>query len=226
MRNPDQYQQFRFYDQHRASDGTIIAGRLGLHADALANGLPGASVTILPRLRTKRKSLLSRWGARRQVASAPGYGWSERPDVECDECQLVLNLEQAPERENRLLLDHRADRHGVPRPLLQRRWTATDQERLDRLRRALGEWCDEAKLGRLSYQAGAPPDLNAHHHAGTTRMHEDPRGGVVDPDLKVHGIDNLFVAGASVFPAAGWANPTLTIAALSLKLADHLRPLL
>ena len=68
--------------------------------------------------------------------------------------------------------------------------------------------------------------LNAHHHAGTTRMHEDPRGGVVDQDLRVHGLENLFVAGGSVFPRAGWANPTLTIVALSLRLADHLSLLL
>jgi choline dehydrogenase-like flavoprotein len=54
-------------------------------------------------------------------------------------------------------------------------------------------------------------------------MHDDPRHGVVDRDCRVHGIDNLYVAGSSVFPTAGWANPTLTIVALALRLADRLR---
>jgi choline dehydrogenase-like flavoprotein len=53
-------------------------------------------------------------------------------------------------------------------------------------------------------------------------MHDDPRFGVVDRNCRVHGIVNLFIAGSSVFPTAGYANPTLTIVALSLRLADHL----
>jgi choline dehydrogenase-like flavoprotein len=65
-----------------------------------------------------------------------------------------------------------------------------------------------------------------HHHLGTTRMHHDPRQGVVDADCKVHGISNLFVAGSSVFPTSGYANPTLTIVALSLRLADHVKTLI
>ena len=60
----------------------------------------------------------------------------------------------------------------------------------------------------------------AKHHMGTTRMHEDPARGVVDRDCRVHGVENLFIAGSSVFPSAGFANPTLTIVALSLRLAD------
>jgi choline dehydrogenase-like flavoprotein len=54
-------------------------------------------------------------------------------------------------------------------------------------------------------------------------MHSDPRQGVVDPDSKVHDIDNLYVAGSSVFPTGGSANPTLTLVALTLRLADHLK---
>jgi len=61
------------------------------------------------------------------------------------------------------------------------------------------------------------------HHAGTTRMHDDPREGVVNADCRVHDIANLYVAGSSVFPTMGAANPTLTIVALALRLADHLK---
>jgi choline dehydrogenase-like flavoprotein len=56
-------------------------------------------------------------------------------------------------------------------------------------------------------------------------MHPDPAEGVVDPDLRVHGVENLFVTGASVFPTAGVANPTLSIVALSLRLAERLATL-
>ena len=60
------------------------------------------------------------------------------------------------------------------------------------------------------------------HHIGTTRMSNLPTEGVVDENLKVHSLDNLYVAGSSVFPTAGLANPTMTIIALSARLADHL----
>ena len=61
-----------------------------------------------------------------------------------------------------------------------------------------------------------------YHHMGTTRMSAAPANGVVNADCRVHGYQNLFVAGSSVFSTSGWANPTLTIVALSLRLADHL----
>ncbi len=60
------------------------------------------------------------------------------------------------------------------------------------------------------------------HHIGTTRMSADPALGVVDADLKVHGLDNLYVAGSSVFPQGGISNPTFSIVALSIRLAEHL----
>jgi hypothetical protein len=60
---------------------------------------------------------------------------------------------------------------------------------------------------------------------GTTRAHDDPRQGVVDAHGKVHGMANLFVAGASVFPTGGATSPTATILALTLRLATHLKAL-
>ena len=60
------------------------------------------------------------------------------------------------------------------------------------------------------------------HHMGTTRMSTDPADGVVDPDCRVHGTDNLYVAGSSVFPTGSCANPTFMIVALARRLADHL----
>jgi choline dehydrogenase-like flavoprotein len=64
------------------------------------------------------------------------------------------------------------------------------------------------------------------HHIGTTRMASAPTLGVVDANLKVHSMDNFYVAGASVFPSAGISNPTFTIIMLSIRLADHVRKVL
>ena len=64
--------------------------------------------------------------------------------------------------------------------------------------------------------------IGGYHHMGTTRMGADAAQSVVDANLKVHGLANLYMAGSSVFPTGGWVNPTLTILALSFRLADHL----
>jgi choline dehydrogenase-like flavoprotein len=61
------------------------------------------------------------------------------------------------------------------------------------------------------------------HHMGTTRMHEDPKKGVVDSNCKIHGVDNLYVAGSSCFSTSGAASPTINLIALSLRLSDHLK---
>jgi choline dehydrogenase-like flavoprotein len=73
-----------------------------------------------------------------------------------------------------------------------------------------------------------PPDQinGGWHHMGTTRMHNDPKFGVVDQNCRVHGISNLFIAGPSVFPTSGYANPSLTIIALAERLADHIKSLM
>jgi glycine/D-amino acid oxidase-like deaminating enzyme len=80
-------------------------------------------------------------------------------------------------------------------------------------------------LGRLRTAREVVDELypTAHHHLGTARMADDPRRGVVDPDGRVHGIPNLDVTGGSVFPTAGYVNPTLTMVALAARLAAHLR---
>jgi choline dehydrogenase-like flavoprotein len=93
----------------------------------------------------------------------------------------------------------------------------------------LGSEFGRAGLGRLKIlfeETGTewPPDLaGGFHLIGTTRMHDDPRQGVVDADCRVHGMSNLYLAGSSVFPTAGSGNPTLMIVALALRLATHLQ---
>jgi choline dehydrogenase-like flavoprotein len=77
-------------------------------------------------------------------------------------------------------------------------------------------------IGELRPPAdGAPVVLGSstNHYLGTTRMSEDPAAGVVDPRGRVHGVPNVYVAGASVFPTGGFANPTLTVVALAARVA-------
>jgi choline dehydrogenase-like flavoprotein len=68
----------------------------------------------------------------------------------------------------------------------------------------------------------SPRNRWGHHHMGTCRMGDNPRTSVVDGNLRVHRTKNLFVAGSSVFVTSGTANPTLTLTALSIRLAEHL----
>jgi choline dehydrogenase-like flavoprotein len=141
---------------------------------------------------------------------------------------LVAQCEQAPNEHSRVRLGDDADALGVPRVQLEWRLGAQDKRsaRLagELLARALGA----AGLGRLQLLLSDddhvwPEELSGgRHHMGTTRMHDDPRQGVVDAHCRVHGLLNLHVAGSSVFPTAGAASPTLTAVALALRLADHL----
>ena len=109
---------------------------------------------------------------------------------------------------------------------LQFRRSAADRESFRKTVELVSREFGRNSLGRLQtmFTEDALPTLRPdQHHMGTTRMHRDPRQGVVDPDGRVHGIDNLYIAGPSVYPSAGFANPVLTIIALALRLADHLK---
>ncbi|GAB6863137.1 GMC family oxidoreductase [Haloplanus litoreus] len=131
-------------------------------------------------------------------------------------------VEQFPDVNNRITLDRSTtDDHGNPVPDV--RWSVGSRTR-DAIERA-----NEVQVAILE-ELGATvdwvvgPDATgpAYHHMGTTRMGEDPATSVVAPDCRAHDLDNLWVAGSSVFPTGGAMNPTLTIAALSCRLADRL----
>ncbi|HZS81782.1 MAG TPA: GMC family oxidoreductase [Stellaceae bacterium] len=134
-----------------------------------------------------------------------------------------------PQRDSRITLSDRRDALGQRRVRIDWRLPADFARNFQRAHALLAEALGSAGLARLhvntAEDVGDPIASveNSHHHMGTTRMHVDPRHGVVDADCRVHGIANLFIAGSSVFPTYGQANPTLTIVALALRLADHLR---
>ena len=155
---------------------------------------------------------------------AADVDWASLPDRSrrFETFELLLNLEQAPDPDNRVTLGPGRDALGVPRAHVVWRWRERDQQSLDRTRRILAEDLERAGIGRIVPISGTTLDPNAHHHLGATRMHRHAHQGVVDEHCRVHATSNLFLAGSSVFPTGGCANPTLTIVALALRLADHL----
>jgi choline dehydrogenase-like flavoprotein len=140
--------------------------------------------------------------------------------------ELVVQIEQAPDPENRITLSKRTDRFGEP--LADLSLKVDDAQRQAHARslklaaNELGLKGDElAQELERKYNAGEFDFF--WHHMGTTRMSDDPTKGVVDRDCRVHGVSNLFVGGSSVFPTGGTAAPTLTAVALAIRLADHIQ---
>jgi choline dehydrogenase-like flavoprotein len=143
--------------------------------------------------------------------------------------RLVVRPEQIPNAESRITVDD-ADRDdmGVPRAVMDWRLTALDWQNTERAAQIVAGAVGAAGIGRLRAPPGiegraAPARIHGgHHHYGTTRMHADPRRGVVDADCRVHGVANLFIAGGAVFPTVGYANPMVTLLALTVRLARHI----
>ncbi|EAT10350.1 GMC family oxidoreductase [Sphingobium sp. 10 DY56-G10] len=152
----------------------------------------------------------------------------------CNEMALVIRAEQAPNPDSRVMLSGERDALGMPRVQLDWRINELDIHSVDRLVHVLGREMARLDAGRLipADWLSAPdrrwctdPLVSAHpiggyHHMGTTRMSDTPATGVVDANGRVHGMDNLYIAGSSVFPTSGWANPTYTIVALALRTGD------
>lgn len=142
--------------------------------------------------------------------------------------RLVLRAqaEQAPNRSSRVTLGTRRDDYGLPLPRITWQMEDSDVASIERSLQVVGAALGGAGLGAVVSGLGGPGDRplveGNHHHLGTTRMHADPRLGVVDANCRVHSVSNLYVAGSSTFPTYGTSNPTLTIVAMAIRLADHL----
>jgi choline dehydrogenase-like flavoprotein len=141
--------------------------------------------------------------------------------------EIQSSVEQLPRSENRLVLVDEKDAFGIPRVKVE--WTMHPHEERT-YRRGLEIILREMErlepgISKCRIDDPDPwPDgaLGTWHHIGTTRMHDDPKQGIVDADCRVHGIDNLYIAGCSVFPTGSVTAPTLTIVALALRLHEHL----
>ena len=154
----------------------------------------------------------------------------QKPIRRTDELLLYCLVEQTPDPSSRVSLAEQTDALGMP--LLRIDWRIGDLERRSvmRLNELIG-----LELRRAGFRGHLRnnhwlQDMNWRsqfidraHPSGTTRMSDSPKQGVVDRNCKVHEVEGLFIAGSSVFPTAGHANPTLMIVALAIRLADWLK---
>ncbi len=144
--------------------------------------------------------------------------------------RLENMAEQIPNPQSRVILGRELDSLGQRRANLDWRLSDMDTDSIIRSHAIIDQELRRSGLGRLliDFNDGIPRYgiKGGWHHMGTTRMHTDPKQGVVDPNCRVYGVSNLFIAGPSVFPTGGYANPSLTIVALAMRLADHLKGLI
>ncbi len=144
--------------------------------------------------------------------------------------EFTVMSEQVPNPESRVTLSTERDLFGLNRAQLNWQLANQDIETIVASQRVLDAELQRWGVGKLgaAFEDESPRPFisGGWHHMGTTRMNNDPKQGVVDEDCKVHGLANLFVGGSSVFPTSGYANPTLTIVALAIRLAEHVHQFL
>lgn len=143
---------------------------------------------------------------------------------------LASMSEQSPNPESRITLSAEKDKFGRNRAQLDWRLGSLDIQSVIRSQEILKQAIDRTGLGRfhVQFKEDRPPKMvkGGWHQMGTTRMHTDPKKGVVDENCRVHGTSNLYISGPSLFPSSGYANPSLTTVALAVRLADHVKRLL
>jgi choline dehydrogenase-like flavoprotein len=204
------------YEAHAVFDTPEVKAMLEIWDKLRGRAVPGGYA------RRAARALRAPWraahalGRRAFVRRARGR-WRTRAIFEC-----------APQRDNRVVLSPERDALGRPRARVPWRPADRDLASVERVHALLDAALRRTGLGRFECRLADDAEWRAaveggKHHMGTTRMHRDPAHGVVDADCRVHGVDNLYVAGSSVFPTGGFANPTLTIVALAVRLAAHLR---
>jgi choline dehydrogenase-like flavoprotein len=146
--------------------------------------------------------------------------------------QLFTRMEQAPNPNSRITLDTERDSLGMPRAMLNWELTPLERNSLRIINTIIGQEAGRVSMGRVKVYDYLQDEKDESwpsftgggwHHMGTTRMGNDPKQSVVDANCKVHGIDNLYVAGSSCYVTAAAVNPTLTLIALTLRLSDHIK---
>lgn len=165
-------------------------------------------------------------GHPRDVAVAVAARLGSKDGLNGSAHALVLTSEQAPNPASRITLAAKRDEFGVPVPHLHWQLSALDTRSIRGTLDLLDSALRSSGHGRIANKWGdSRPEPYVHgcnHHIGTTRMSPDATTGVVDPDCRVHGLTNLFVAGSSVMPTAGAITVTLAAMALAFRLAAHL----
>lgn len=193
------------------------------HLSNVVTGLGDVTTSIYDKLKKTPQPLWTNFST---------GGWSslqEDREKVYGSFEVLHQTEQFPHPDNRVVLSEKCDQLGNRRAKLQTRWRDSEIQGIRRAQKILAEEIERAGLGHFQiYSNEGLPVLDTpgtSHHMGTTRMHNDPKQGVVDENCQVYGVSNLFIASSSVFPTGGYANPTLTIVALAIRLADRIKTL-
>jgi choline dehydrogenase-like flavoprotein len=245
---PELIHQSGFYRRHPVQS-TAITGMLSLSEAALRREqVPNGTFYFLPkhapRVTESFRSLGALASAARDRFIPPdpiahlrdlpaatrdvaGLVYRRLRHREPDVFELVTMAEQTPNPASRVTLSDKRDALGLRRLDLDWRFSQIDLDGIVRSQEVVAEALQDAGLGAVEMQIGRgrpfPLIHGQWHHMGTTRMHESPREGVVDATGRVHGVSNLYITGSSVFPTGGYCNPTLTLIALAIRLADELK---
>ena len=169
------------------------------------------------------------WKTRRFLSNSNLGRWSFMPAEKSrfSALKLTCQIEQIPLASNQIVLT--SDKDCLGQNKIKLNWRLSDWEinSLAKIVETIEQELDRSKIGYFArFEESISFDfdrVSGFHHLGTTRMHVNPKHGVVNSNSRVHGISNLYVAGSSVFPTGGYANPTLTIVALAIRLADRLK---
>ncbi len=205
------------YEAHDVFDSAAVQALLEIGNKLRGRAVPGNYRRRVARVLQSPGKVLTAVGRKAFANFTRDNQWRTRAIFEC-----------APDRNNRVTLGSSRDPFG--RPLARLEWNPGDLDiasvtqahgLFDAAMHAAGSGRFESRFSGDVAQWRAAIE-GGKHHMGTTRMHSEPQHGVTDPDGKVHGVANLYVAGSSLFPTGGYANPTLTLVALAVRLARHL----
>jgi choline dehydrogenase-like flavoprotein len=251
---PDLFQRTALFNDIHAVDGVDVVAKLALSERTLRrerllnqniqlmprlrpdpfkyrvlNPEPVASIRVMVRNKDLQLAHFRRIAGRWQDLAVACFRRIRGPLPTKPVFVLANMTEQMPNPESRVMLGRERDAFGQNRVMLDWKITRADIASVVRTQEIIGGSLQRHGWGRFYRELldhEPPPDTHGgYHHIGTTRMHSDPRQGVVDPDCRVHGIGNLYIAGSSVFPTGGYANPVLTTVALTIRLADHVKDL-
>ena len=181
----------------------------------------GRSGALLRLLQDPGSAISNLWrrGAQRRHAAFP-----------VDGIDLLIDLEQEPDPDSRITLGADRDRLGMRKARVDWRMSEAERRTSARFAEILKDHFARSGIGTVAPDSWLQETgsigtelAGTYHHIATLRMSDGPESGVVDRDCRVHGVDNLYVSSCATFPTGGQVNPTYTIVALALRLADHLR---